>query len=292
MDTIGPAELRKLISAETDSCISIYVPTNVNGAAAEQDPARLRDMLNQAEGELTSRGMNARIARMLLEPARKLVRDEIFWRERSSTLAMFIADGGVSAYRLPISAGERLVVGKRFYVKPLLEIDAGNGRFYVLALSENKVRLLEGNRYGMQDVDLPDLPTNLQESLNHYQADRGAQVHSGGQVRQAGAAPARKGAAVFHGQGGVKDTAKNDLDAVLSPGRCLAGQIAQPAEDPALVGRRRKAAADLPRDLLIPPSRRAKLAGQLRLPRGDSVARAGVAVDARHARSREKRIIG
>jgi hypothetical protein len=42
-----------------------------------------------------------------------------------------------------------VVVTDRFHIKPLLPLLSGDGRFYVLALSQSEVRLLQGTRYSV-----------------------------------------------------------------------------------------------------------------------------------------------
>ena len=91
MDVLTTSDLRNLASIQAEHCITIYMPTNVTGRDAEQDPARLRDLLQQAEGKLVNRGMRAPEARTLLEPARSLITDSLFWRERSQGVAVFIS---------------------------------------------------------------------------------------------------------------------------------------------------------------------------------------------------------
>jgi len=205
MDVLTTSDLRNLASIQAEHCITIYMPTNVTGRDAEQDPARLRDLLQQAEDNLVKRGMRAPEARTFLEPARSLITDAFFWRERSQGVAIFICPESLMRFRLPLDFTESVIVNRRFHIKPLLALLAGDNRFYLLALSQNKVRLLDGTRHGMRELEVKGMPVNIQEALNYDEADRGAQVHS------AMAGTTGKQAAVFHGQGGQKDTAKTDI---------------------------------------------------------------------------------
>jgi len=47
-----------------------------------------------------------------------------------------------------------VVVSDRFHLKPLLPLLTGDGRFYILALSQNQVRLLQGTRYSVRGLYL------------------------------------------------------------------------------------------------------------------------------------------
>ncbi|RPJ11944.1 MAG: hypothetical protein EHM37_10145 [Deltaproteobacteria bacterium] len=49
---------------------------------------------------------------------------------------------------------ELAVVSHRFHVKPLLPVLTSDGTFYILALSQNQLRLLEGTWFCMIDKQL------------------------------------------------------------------------------------------------------------------------------------------
>jgi hypothetical protein len=88
----------------------------------------------------------------------------------------------------PLDLLELAVVDDRFHVTPLLPLLAGDGHFFVLALSQNQIRLLEGTRDRMEEVDLPGVPLGVrdalqgeevQKQLQRYVVDRGG-VGAGG----------------------------------------------------------------------------------------------------------------
>jgi hypothetical protein len=111
------------------------------------------------------------------------------------------------AYRLPYTFDELVVVTHRFHLKPLLSLLSGDGHFYVLALSQNQVRLLSCTRHSVAVVELPTLPSSLAEALKYNDPHRQLQFHTG--------TPAALGrrAAMFHGQGvGIDDTKDNLLE--------------------------------------------------------------------------------
>ena len=60
-----------------------------------------------------------------------------------------------------------MAVGERFHVKPLLPLFAGDGRYFVLALNLDNVRLLAGSHYSLAEMDLPDTPRSLEEALKY-----------------------------------------------------------------------------------------------------------------------------
>jgi hypothetical protein len=205
MDVFGPAELRQLTGKQTEPCVSVYLPTHVSGQDAQQDAVVLKNLLQSAEQQLASDWLRPVQARQMLQAPRDLPNDPAFWGPRSQGLALFVSPDGSWQFRLPRPFDPVVIVNRRFYVKPLLPLLTGGDRFYILALSQNKVRLLSASRHAVEVVDVPDLPTDLESALNYSGADRGSQVHS------AMRGSLGKQAAVFHGQGGQPDARKDDL---------------------------------------------------------------------------------
>jgi len=218
MDTLNATDVSLLIGDHTPPCVSVYLPTHPAGTEGQQDPVRLKNLLQQAEQMLADGWMRPTEARQFLHAARELPVDPAFWGARSEGLALFVAAELFRSYRLRLPFEESVVVDRRFRVAPLLPLMASDGRFFILALSQNNVRLYSATQYAIELVEVPDLPANIHESLNYTSAERGAQVHSAMRGDRG------KQAAVFHGQGGQADAHKDDLqsffrlvDAALQP---------------------------------------------------------------------------
>jgi Bacterial archaeo-eukaryotic release factor family 7 len=204
MDAFTPAKLGELLADRPGPCVSLYTPTHPGGS--EQDPVRWKHVLRQAERRLTAAGVRAPEVREQLTPAGRLVEDAEFWKGQTGSLAAFLAPGFGRTYRLGDGLPETAAVGPRFHVLPLLPWLAGDGRFYVLALSQNAVRLLRGTRHGHRQVDLRGAPADKEEALRAHDRDEVLSFHTHG--RGAGAWEA-----VFHGQGVGIDDAKDEITA-------------------------------------------------------------------------------
>jgi hypothetical protein len=218
MDTFTSTNLRELLTDHAPPCVSVYLPTHPAGSEGQQDPVRLKNLLNQAEQELAAGWMRATEARDLLQKARDLPADPTYWDARSRGLAIFVSPDTFEPYRLPLTFQESVTVDERFVIRPLLPLLNANERFFVLALSQNKVRLFEADRHHIKRVEVPNLPPDMEEALDYVPVDRGSQTHSAMQGARG------KQAAVFHGQGGKAEAHKDDLhqffrlvDAALRP---------------------------------------------------------------------------
>ena len=202
--SLSRQQLHELMTVRAEVCVSVYLPTHRGGAEVQQDPIRLKNLLREAEEELARGGR--RPDTKLLEPAWRLVEDQLFWRHQSEGLALFVAPGAFHSYHLPRQFEERVVVGERFYLKPLLPLVSGDGRFYVLALSQNQVRLLEATRHSIRELPLgEEVPQSLPEALGHDWEERSLQFHSG-----TAASKGHRGT-IFHGHGVGKDDEKQEI---------------------------------------------------------------------------------
>jgi hypothetical protein len=204
MDTLSKKELEELTGKPEGPCASIFLPTHRAGVETRQDPIRLKNLLGEARERLVARGLRTTEADAILEPAQGLLEDELFWRHQADGLALFLSPGVFHSYRLPLSFGELAIVTDRYHLKPLLPLLTGDGRFYVLALSQNEVRLLGASRYSADEVELgDDVPESLTDALKFDDPEKQLQSHtgsSGGGGRTA----------VFHGHG-AEDDSKDDI---------------------------------------------------------------------------------
>ncbi len=202
MDLFTRADLKTLLAESRPGCVSLFMPTHRGGR--EADPIRWRTRLAQAEEQLIAGGRSAGQARELLAPARQLLEDVAFWKHQCDGLAGFVAPQSLHVYRLPLALEDLVVVGPRFQITPLLPLLSGNGRFYVLALSQNAVRLLQATRDSVSAVSLKGVPQNLAEALATHDRDEPLTFHT---------RPTSGGGwgAIFEGHGVGIDDAKDDL---------------------------------------------------------------------------------
>ncbi|NJL85543.1 MAG: hypothetical protein HC886_05530 [Leptolyngbyaceae cyanobacterium SM1_1_3] len=197
MTLLSKADLKSILETAESPTVSIYIPTHVASKEIRQDPIRLKNQLQQAEEQLEQLGMDSSAIQALLKPAQPyaLEMDETshFWQNQSQGLAMFIAPNFFRYYRLPLSFEEQAVIGDRFYLKPLMPLFVNDGRFFILALSENQLRLFQATQYEMAEVILAEnIPDSLAEALKYDDPEEQLQFHSSG---SGGSAP------IYHGQG-------------------------------------------------------------------------------------------
>ena len=206
MDMLERKDLRELIE-ERDLCVSIYMPTHRMAAEVQQDPIRLSNAITEAEKRLQEYGLKVLEAKSLLDPVRRLLGSPFFWRYQSDGLAIFISPNLFRCYRLPSKFDELLVVTRRFHIKPLLNLFAADGLFYILALSKKQVRFLQASRYNVMPIDVEEMPKGLADVLKYDVYEQSLQFHT---QTSAYSLPGKR-AAIYHGQGGGTDKTKDNI---------------------------------------------------------------------------------
>ena len=218
MDILRRSELNELVRVRDGSCVSIYLPTHPSMPETQKDPIRFKNLLAEAEAQLVAMGIAVAKARDLLKQLRELLEDRDFWLHQTDGLTVFASESLLRAFRLPRRFDELVVVTERFHIKPLLPLFAFDGRFYILALSQNQARLFEASKTSISELFPEGIPQDLNEALKPGQPERGLQFHT--RAPQAG----DRRAAVFHGHGtGVDDNKDRllrycrEIDGALQP---------------------------------------------------------------------------
>jgi hypothetical protein len=211
MTILSKSELEALVEHQDGWCISLYMPTHRAGREIQQDPIRLKNLASKAEEQLIDAGLRAPEARDLLAPVAELAELDGFWRHQSDGLAVFRSPTLFRGYRLPIKLAELAIVSPRFHIKPLLPLLTADARFYLLALSQDQVRLLQGTRYSVCQVDLQGVPSSLAEVIGWEDPEKQLQWHT-----QTGSSKGVARAAMFHGHGyGTADDPKGEIKQFL-----------------------------------------------------------------------------
>jgi hypothetical protein len=209
MDTLDRESLTSLTREFGFPCISLYMPTHRAGAAKEQDPIRLRNLLSQASAQLIDGGMRGPDAEAALAPLRSLLDDPGFWRETGDGLAAFLSHKYAMILRLDSVFPELVSVGDRFVIRPLLPAMHTERVFWLLALSKNSIRLFDANHENIAEVPIPDSPGTFREAMK-YEDDtgHGFQFHP----ESTGSPSGSRRSTVYYGAGGLPDAEKDQVE--------------------------------------------------------------------------------
>lgn len=186
-------------------CLSLYQPTHRQHPENQQDPIRFRSLLKELEASLRQKYPTAE-AQRLLKPFEALAQDAEFWSHTLDGLAVLGGPGIFRALRIPQQVTEWVAVGESFYTKPLRRFLQSADRYQVLGLSLDEIRLFEGNRHALDELDLvPGVPRSIADARGVKLTEPQLAIASYGGV---GGDSNR----MQHGQGAKADDADIDVE--------------------------------------------------------------------------------
>lgn len=224
----------EIIEKAKNPSISIFLPTHKAGKEVQQDPIRFKNLLGDVRQQLSEQKLTSQEIDDILQEAKKLLDKPIFWQHNDRGLAIFITEGYFEYFRVPLDFNERVLVDNHFLITPLLPMTTLEGTYCVLALSQKKVRLLKCTRSSVEPIALEKAPTSLEEFLKYDVHETTLQHHSG----------QGQGNAIFHGQGGSRDTDTQEIINYLKQVENEVTSIMKKRNDPLILAGVERAVAE------------------------------------------------
>jgi hypothetical protein len=165
MDALEQDYASVLLADHEPPCLSLYQPTHRHHPENQQDPIRFRNLVKAMEASLRQK-YAARETRPLLARFHALADDQAFWNHTLDGLAVLATSDIFKVYRLQRPVPELAVVAESFHTKPLLRILQSADRYQILGLNRQEVRLFEGNRDAVDEIDpAPGVPRTINDAL-------------------------------------------------------------------------------------------------------------------------------
>ncbi|MDP3209208.1 MAG: hypothetical protein Q8M65_08660 [Rhodoglobus sp.] len=165
-DIPTPLEVERLAEFRDPACVSIYLSTTPLPQGEDKTRIELSNAVNDALAELETSGVEKSVREDLRSLADELVDDDEFWPYLSNSLVVFITPSSIRTFRLPNRLTSVTEVSDRFFIKPLLRAVTFSQSAFVLALSENAVRLVEVTPDSPAfDVSVADLPSDAASAV-------------------------------------------------------------------------------------------------------------------------------
>jgi len=190
--------IKPLFQFEGHPCLTIYLPVVRGGDSAYFNATHFKTLLRTAEEKLQQKGMSTKEIEGFLAPALALQGDVEFWQEQEEALGVFVGKDFFRIEKLKVPCEDFVFLDRRFYIRPLIAMLNGSGKFYILALSGNDIRLLEASRSLVKEVDLKKVPKSLADALKYDEEEKQYQFHS----------PMPRHFLLGHGHGGGEELSK------------------------------------------------------------------------------------
>ncbi|MCE5328479.1 MAG: hypothetical protein ABFD92_12925 [Planctomycetaceae bacterium] len=200
-EQITKARIRELMSQVHPQNVSITMAMHPFGPSKQEDALRLKNLLEKARNGLMALGVAGARAQRRVDGVAARVGAGHIWENQCHGLAVYLGQERDYVFLLPQPPREMVVVGPRFQIKPLLAAVSPQGKFYILALSSNHVRLYEVDRRSIKAVETPAIPRDYAEATRFNEFQRQVSFHTG----TSGHGPGARRPAMFHAQGGGGD---------------------------------------------------------------------------------------
>lgn len=160
------SEFNTLFNTRADACVSFYLKTTPVTQETQATRIELGNLLREAQAQLEADGFDKRRLAALSEQVTDLIDDDEFWRFQANSLAIFATPDNVRTYRLANDLTTQVQVADRFHLKPLLRAVTFPHSAFILAFSENAVRLVEMHAdLPPAVVRVPGLPKDAASAL-------------------------------------------------------------------------------------------------------------------------------
>ena len=159
-------EFTALAAIRADACVSIYLETTPLTQQIQAARIALGNLTREAQRQLEEAAFDKRRLALIVEELDALIDDEAFWRFQANSLAIFVTADGIRTYRLANALKSQVQVSDRFHLKPLFRAVTFPHSAFILALSENAVRLVEMHAdLPPTVVDVPGLPSDAASAV-------------------------------------------------------------------------------------------------------------------------------
>jgi len=197
MDTVDLDLLLDLGERTGGDRMSLYMPTQRFGPGSQEaDSARMKNLLRAAAASLEERGRRPAEVESFLAPADALLTDRPLWLRSRESLAVLLGPEGMRTVQADIAVPESVYVGDRYHLLPLVALTGLRDRFWLLALSQKRVRLFEGSRATLTEVPTTGIPQSLADAMQWEDFEKASLQFHTGTSGSGGRRPA-----VFHGTG-------------------------------------------------------------------------------------------
>ena len=205
MELLTKELINELLAADQDPCLSLYMPTHRKHPENLQDIILFKNLVRQMKESLMQK-YSAGEVKKHIEPFETLAEDDNVWNHTFDGLAVFSATGLFKVVVVHKSFEEFALVADSFHTKPLRQYLQSVDNFHLLGLTLHDIRLFEGNRHSLTEVELTsDTPKTITEALGDELTEKYSTIDSFGGI-------GTDGTAMHHGQGGKKDETDKDSE--------------------------------------------------------------------------------
>jgi len=149
-------------------CITIVLGGNEAGDTAIE----LKGAVNGIRKSIESQEKTAQTqVESMLEAIEQAGRDIRGEAKARGAIVILASPGDTRLFRVSNAVKPVARIGEHFDIRTLLQIENGQNSFYILALSQNRPRMLRCTESTSEEIEIPGAPTSLSDSMQTRQPD-------------------------------------------------------------------------------------------------------------------------
>lgn len=201
---LSKEKIMELAAVHDTICVSLYMPVHKKGTPVlkREDQLEFKSLLNSVKEVLISRLKSKKEIETFVSPLTNLLKDDDFWRNQQTGLAVFLNRNRLQYFLLPDQVRTEYYISSHFRLWPLLSFVNHSWEFHLVALNLDHVRVYKASKYRIEEVIRDKLSQiKFEEIVGTDYEQKYLQFHS----QQSGFHQSH-----YHGQGEGKDDTKKE----------------------------------------------------------------------------------
>lgn len=154
--------LKNLAERKDDILVSIYLPTHRTSPENKQDRVRYKNLLDKAY-DLIQESETSVNPDEFLKEAIELRENINFWEHATEGLAVLVDKDNTEIIKLTGNTPERVVVGNRFHILPLINYYELPNDYYLLDVSKDRFNVYTAGAEGIEELETKGIYNKFDE---------------------------------------------------------------------------------------------------------------------------------
>lgn len=172
-------KIKDLVNKEGEVFVSIYLPTHRTSIDNKQDQTRLSNLVNEAKKQIQEKFENIEIEEYF-EGINNLKNSEDFWKNGNEGLVILINENETVYQRLSGNTPEKVVVGDRYHLLPLINYYELPNDYYLLDISKDRFELFQVGSEGIKNIETPSIERRFDDLFTDKDVEDGDLKNTGG----------------------------------------------------------------------------------------------------------------
>lgn len=174
--------LKDLLREKGNLCVSVIIPVKADPFNTKFDETHVDEVIKKTEALILAKGKVPTTESIV----KKLhfLRDEIDMKEGPGGIGLFISENISKVIHFPFTVKEKIIVDYSFEIRDVLYKEHYLKYYWVLVLTEKKVRLMNGKGTSLVEIADKNFPAVYEEAYEYSKPSRGSSFQGEAGLKQ------------------------------------------------------------------------------------------------------------